>query len=585
MCGIFGVSQGNSEEKIKKAIECFKYRGPDDTGVWSNDKISFANVRLAIIDPQSKSNQPLFDTNKEIGIVFNGEIYNYEEIKKELTEYDFQTNSDTEMIIYAYKKWGSECFSKFLGMFALCIYDIRKNKILLARDHAGIKPLYYYLDQNQTLAFSSEIKGILNFFGRKNFDINLGEINNLLTLGFIQSPQTLYKNIFKLEPGKILSYHLTNKMTEEESFETVTPTNPNLDQVLKNSITRHLVSDVPVGLFFSGGTDSTAIACYLNEMKINMNAYSVVMPHKSVDDKYIDLIAAKLNLNLHKYSFDVADFDQIYHEVMKKVDEPLYDASIFPTYFVSQKARQDVTVVLSGEGGDEYFLGYDRQLEMKTLNDSSDYKLDLLDQLYLYSPNFKGKKKIFAKIFLIFRKPISYFLLKMSIDENILGWKNFKELAGEKNIKPLDLDKKIYLENDLLRKIDFATSYSSLEGRVPLLDPEVIAYTNTLSNEQKLENNVLKFRLKKILEKYLPKEYIYREKSGFSSPVSYFFAQSKFLKNDLHVAIKFFELEYPEIFTLTKQKDFAKLVKTNPYYCFTLVSLYYCLNNDILEGN
>ena len=581
MCGIFGITTGNKNFEVKKAIECFKYRGPDDTGVWSDDKITFSNVRLAIIDPQSKSNQPMFDESDEIGIVFNGEIYNYEELKKDLSEYNFKTNSDTEMIIYAYKKWGKKCFSKFLGMFAICIYDKKLNKIILARDHVGIKPLYYTLDKKNCLTFSSEVKGILNLYNAENskFEIAKEEILNLLTLGFIQSPKTLYMNIFKLEKSSILEFDLNTKKFEIEKFEIETKINNlSLDQVLERSVDRHLVSDVPVGLFFSGGTDSSIIASYLKKKNINMNAYSIVMPHKSIDEKYIDLIGKHLNLNLKTFVFDTNEFNQIYQEVMNKVDEPLYDASIFPTYFVSKMASKEVKVVLSGEGGDEYFLGYDRQLVLNKLAKYQDSKLSFLDYLYLLTPNFKGKKKIFEKIFIIFKKPISYFLLKMSIWENISGWRNFKKMVVEKNMVGTEIDTEIYLENDLLRKIDFATSYSSLEGRVPLLDPEVIAFTDKLTADQKLTNNELKFELKKVLENYLPKEYIYREKSGFSSPLSYFFKNSKLLREDLYRAIGFFRTqEY--VWKYIKDMDFDKLQKTSPYFCFTLISLYYCLKN------
>lgn len=580
MCGIFGVTIGNEVNKVKKSIECFKYRGPDDTGVWSDDQITFSNVRLAIIDPQEKSNQPMFNNEGNIGVVFNGEIYNYQEIKQQLHEFVFITNSDTEMILYAYKKWGLKCFEKFLGMFAICIYDKVNNKIVLARDHAGIKPLYYTLTPEGVLGFSSEVKGLLNYFRVTNFEVNEEEIINLLTIGFIQSPKTLYKQIFKLEKSSILEFDLDTKVTRHCKFQVSTNIdNLNLDQILERSLERHLVSDVPVGLFFSGGTDSSVIASYLKKKSINMNAYSIIMPHKSLDEKYIGLIANHLNLNLKTFKFDTPQFESIYQEVMSKVDEPLFDASIFPTYFVSKMAKKDVKVVLSGEGGDEYFLGYDRQLVLNKLLNSTDPKISLLDYLYLITPTFKGKKRIFEKIFIAFRKPFSYFLLKMSIWENAQGWRNFKKQVTGNNIAGTEFDKEIYLENDLLRKIDFATSYSSLEGRVPLLDPEVIAFADSLKPEQKLLEGELKYQFKKVLENYLPKEYIYREKSGFSSPLSYFFKNSTLLQNDLNNAVDYFK-NIESVWKHIQNLNFKNLPKTNPYFCFTLISLYYCLNNQ-----
>lgn len=585
MCGILGITIGNDEKKVTQAIGCFKYRGPDNTGIWSDGKVTLANVRLAVIDPQSNSNQPMFSDDGKIGVVFNGEIYNFQTIKNELIRNHniyFKTDSDTEMILFAYKIWGEQCFEKFLGMFAICIYNQEKNKIILIRDHAGIKPLYYYFnDKTKTMSFSSEIKGILKLFGKESFQVNEAEILNLLTLGFIESPKTLYKDIYKLEKKEILVFDLLTKSITKSKFEVRTDViNKSLDEVLENSIDRHLVSGVPIGLFFSGGTDSSLIASYLKKKNIRMNAYSVLMPHKNLDAKYIALISKELNLQLKSFAFDTADFDKIYFDVMNKVDEPLYDASIFPTYFVSQKAKGEVKVVLSGEGGDEYFLGYERHLILQKLNKNvvTDFKLSLLDYMYLQTPAFFGKKRIFEKMFILFKKPLSYFLLKMSIFESTSGWKKFKENIRDNNMLGTDIDKKLYLENDLLRKIDFATSYSSLEGRTPLLDPEVIAFSDSLSDEGKLKNNVLKYELKKVLENYLPKEYIYRRKSGFSSPLSSFFKNSRFLKSDLELSINYFkDKEY--VWKYIKNLDFEILPRTNPYFCFTLISLYYSLRN------
>lgn len=581
MCGILGITVGNMDFETKQSIEHFKYRGPDDTGVWSDNKISFANVRLSIIDPHEASNQPMFSDDGNIGVVFNGEIYNYKEIKKNLTEFDFKTDGDCEVIIYAYKKWGQKCFERFYGMFAICIYDKNEGKLILARDHAGIKPLYYSIDEtNLSLAFASEIKGILNLKRKTNFLINDDVILNLLTLGFIESPKTLYKGIHKLGRAEILEFNLRTKEFHINHYKIKTSIeNRSLEEILDNSIARHLVSDVPVGLFFSGGTDSSIIASLLKKRNINMNAYSIVMPHKSIDEKYILPIASELNLNLKTFKFDTKEFDNIYLEVMKKIDEPLYDASIFPTYFVSKIASREVKVVLSGEGGDEYFLGYDRQLILNNLKNHPDYTLNIFDYIYLLSPNFKGKKKMFEKIFINFKKPLSYFLLKMSIFEKITSWKHFKENIKNKNIPYTQIDKEIYLENDLLRKIDFATSYASLEGRVPLLDPEVIAFANNIKDSKKLKDNVLKYNLKKVLENYLRTEYIYRDKSGFSSPLSHFFKNSKLLSTDLEKSLTYFK-DKEFVWKHIKNINFKNLSKTNPYFCFTLISLYYSLNNN-----
>lgn len=586
MCGIIGINEKN-EKLIYDAADGFKYRGPDNSSFFSNESVTLGHHRLAILDLDSRSVQPMPDINENLWIVFNGEIYNFEEIKDKLKDkYDFKTSSDTEVLIYAYKEWGVDMCKYIQGMFAFAIYDKLNQKIFLARDHVGIKPLYYYAE-NGIFAFSSELKGITKILRTKNIDVEIDNksIDFYFVFGYIPSPLTLFKNIKKLSKSSYIEYDLsTRKIIQEKKYLALykkISSREEYVELLEKKVIDHLMADVPVGVFFSGGTDSSIIASILHKYNIKLENFSIKINYKTDDVKYFSKINNKLNIKSNVYDFDLKAFDSVYEEIMDKIDEPSYDNSIFPTYFVSKMASKKVKVVLSGEGGDEFFYGYPRSLILSKLNNKKDYSITLLDRLFFYTPPFKSKNFIFERLFVLFKKPISYYLLHMSPVRDLAAlksWKIVKNECKKRNIKPLEMDQEFYLENDLLRKIDFATSYASIEGRVPLLDVDIIK-NSVLFESEKLEGNMLKSFLKKILSLYLPKDLVYRSKSGFGLDMVYFLKKSKFLSTDLKQAIAFLKsrkINIPKF----KFNDINRMAERYPHYCFALISLYKSIKNN-----
>jgi asparagine synthase (glutamine-hydrolysing) len=581
MCGILGISQRDKKDKVISAIETFRYRGPDDIGVYSDDTITFSNVRLSVIDPLERSNQPMFDDSGEIGIVYNGEIFNYKEIKSELEkEFDFKTDSDTETIIYAYKKYGINFLEKLNGMFALCIYDKREQKLILARDSSGIKPLYYHKDSDGLLSFSSEIKGIIKMYGHANFKIDESSLVEFMHHGFIRSPNSLYKDIHKVERSTYVEYHLLDKKLNVFKYHAKIEdlTDENLDMILERSILRHLESDVPVGLFLSGGVDSSVIASYLHKNKVNLKCFSVLLSNKDLDKKYTEIIEDKLGLDVKYFKFGVGNFDQVYEYVMPRISEPHYDYTVLPTYFISKHAQKEVKVVISGSGGDEYFMGYPRHLGLNYLNKYRDYRFDVFDYLYCVTPKFFGKKKIFEKVCYIFKKPFSFYLLTTSLNDSVGGWKKFKEYVERENIEPINLDSSIYLENNLLHHLDVATSFASVEGRVPLLDVEIIAKSKLLADKL-IVGQETKVQLKSILEKFMPKSFVYRKKSGFGMSLDKMFEESIHLKKDLIAALEFLKSS-TNIDKKLLSLDPERIKMKDTPLAFAIISLYYSIKNN-----
>lgn len=583
MCGIIGINE-NNEGLVRNSAQCFKYRGPDAFGVFADDSVTLGHNRLSIIDLDARSNQPMWDEAREVAIVFNGEIYNFKEIKSKLSnKYLFNTASDTEVLIYAYKEWGVKMSGRIQGMFAFAVYDSIFKKIILMRDHAGIKPLYYYA-KDGLFVFASELKGIVKMLKSKNnlLELDRNAIDLYMALGYIPSPYTLYKNISKLPKSSYLEYDLKNKSISANGIYQSGSVDVNQEKEYKDLIEKkilaHLVSDVPVGVFFSGGTDSSLIAAILHKYNINLETFSIAINYKSDDQYYFNKISNYLDIKSHVYNFDIKEFDEVYEEVMSKIDEPTYDNSIFPTYFVSKKASEKVKVVLSGEGGDEFFYGYPRSLTLNKLNHKRDYSLNFLDLLFFALPPFKSKNFIFERLFIFFGKPMSFYLIHMSPARDkmtLQQWRAVKMEFRKRSISPLELDQEFYLENDLLRKIDFATSYASIEGRVPLLDIDIINNSKNFE-ENKLENGILKSFLKKILASYLPGELVYRNKSGFGINLAQIFKKSQHLKRDLDEA--FIYLHEKGIYD-RKTGNHDVLTQKYPNFCFALISLYRTFKN------
>lgn len=584
MCGILGFNW-DDEKLAEKAVLTFKYRGPDATKIYSDKNLTFAHNRLSIIDTDSRSDQPLFIENGDIGIIFNGEIYNFKEIKSKLqTKYKFKTTSDTEVILYAYKEYGTELTKYIQGMYAFAIYDKIKHKILIFRDHVGIKPLYYYM-KNDFFIFSSEIKGVVKILKEKDIALEFSSknISKYLIMGYISSPNTVYSNIHKLDKNTYAEFDLvTNNFKINISKQNTKSVKDfkEFQNLIENQVLKHTIADVPVGVFFSGGTDSSLIASILHNKGVNLETFSIEMNHKEEDKKYFNKIKNYLELKSNIYHFGETEFDQIYTEIMNKIDEPSYDASIFPTYYISKKASEKVKVVLSGEGGDEFFYGYTRHPVLYKNKLQLPNKTSLIDNIYFNTPRFKYKDFVFKKLASIFNEAHTFYLLDTSISKDLIKWDKLKNELKKDKITPLKLDKELYLDGDLLRKTDFATSYNSIEGRVPLLDPNIIESSNNFE-DMHLKNGILKYSLKKILTKYLPEELVFREKSGFSMNLKKTFKTSKFLSKDLDLAVSYIKrkniIRNFNIAKISKNKNYY--ITEYPYFCYALISLYYSIKN------
>ncbi|HEV8590556.1 MAG TPA: asparagine synthase (glutamine-hydrolyzing) [Pyrinomonadaceae bacterium] len=573
MCGILGIS-GKDESGITKAAETIRYRGPDMHGSFADEHISLGFNRLAIIDLDERANQPMWDAEKKTCIVFNGEIYNYRELKKELeSTYTFRTTSDTEVILAGYVTHGPDFIERLRGMFAYAIYDVEKKKVILARDHAGIKPLYFFAD-GETFAFASEIKALKSLLARP-VTLNMDALRLYWALGYIPSPQTAYTEITALLSSSYLTYDLATKKCGaptryKPDAKPVTSEN-DLFELIEEKVMSHLVADVPVGLFFSGGTDSSVIAAALKRRRHPLEAFSIKIAGRNGDEKYFRAISEALGLNTHVYDFGPKEFVDVYEEVMGKLDIPLADNSIFPTYFVAKKAREKVTVVLSGEGGDELFFGYPRQQKMLKIRGRLDRTVTIADRLLTHVPVPGRIAQEYSSRF----EPVSYYIREMSPARNFL---TPEFLAPAKVLvagvaDALYFDRDLYLENDLLRKTDLATMYNSLEGRVPLLDPDIIASAPNF--EKEYNAFVMKPLLKKMLERDLPHELVYRGKSGFGMDLKVFFAHPAVM-NDLQRAFSYFK---EHAIPTPVFPDANVLLEQYPNAAFAAIALYRALQH------
>ncbi|MFA9290499.1 MAG: asparagine synthase (glutamine-hydrolyzing) [Solirubrobacteraceae bacterium] len=583
MCGIAGYVTNlelNHDLVINKITSTFAYRGPDDEGFWVNQKDKLTTVlghrRLSIIDVSNAGHQPMEFENYTI--VFNGEVYNFEAIKKELQElgHQFKSNSDTEVIIHAYAQWKDLAVNKFVGMFAFAIHDKIKNILFFCRDRSGVKPLYYSL-LNNTFIFSSEIKGILAFpnFSKK---INIESASIFFKYGYIMQDYSIFNGIKKLLPGHSLTYHINESKIEINEYWNVLDyynqhtlaisykeAKEELTSILSNAVNLRMVSDVPVGLFLSGGYDSSLVGGLLKNLGYeNLETYTIGFEDKQFDESiYAKKIANHLGFKSNILHCKQNDAKDILPILPNYFDEPFADVSSIPTILLSRFAAKDVKVVLSADAGDEIFAGYDnykRAIEyakkFSYLRQSriAGLLLNGISELipnknYRNKSNFKGLASILSD--LPAKESINYLKLFSEKNNNYLVNKLFKEnstpvkthfntlyyeLKNNTNSinNMLALDYKTYMVDNILTKVDRSTMSASIEGREPLLDHRIIEFAARLPETFKYNKGIQKHILKDICYNYIPKEMLDRPKQGFTLPLY------KWLTNDL----KDFSLEY-----------------------------------------
>ena len=565
MCGIAGFTGGGNRSDLENMIAAIKHRGPDDEGIFLVGDVGLAHARLSVIDLSERGHQPMFNEDKTIGIVFNGEIYNFKELKNELIKlgYKFKSDTDTEVIIYLYEEFGESCFERLNGMFAIGLYDFRLGKLILARDKMGKKPLYWAIFGG-TLMFASELRAIMEHRIFKK-ELNLDALNKYLTYEYVPTPHSIFKNVYKLEPANYLVYQ--NKEIKKIKFWEIEFNNSDisfdeaitqLDKKINESVKLRMVSDVPFGVFLSGGLDSSTIAYYAQKNSSRkIKTFSVNFEEKSFDEsKYAQKVSDILGTEHYDQLLTTKNLIETLSTI-DLIDEPIGDASIIPTYLLSKHARNYVTVALGGDGGDELFAGYPT------------FQADVLAGIYEKIPTLIKKiflEKIIHKIpetdnnfSLGFRlktfvkglggdknyrhhRWLGSFtaeekekLFKREIWNEIDAKKDFEEIdyylknikAEDHRNKTLGLYMRTYLMDEVLVKVDRASMKNSLEIRSPFLDPNLVELANSLPFSFKLKGFTTKYILKKLMEDKLPGSIVYRKKKGFGIPLS------RWLRNEL----------------------------------------------------
>ena len=565
MCGIAGIAipagKGEVPQNILERMNAVQFhRGPDEGGLHVENQIGLAHRRLSIID-LSTGQQPLYSADRSVVIVFNGEIYNFQALTRELQSlgYRFQTHSDTEVIVHAWEAWGEASVERLQGMFAYAIWDRKQHKLFLARDRIGIKPLYYALLANGTLIFGSELKA-LTTHPDLSLELEPTAIEEYFTLGYIPEPKTVYKGASKLSPGWTLTFTADNGRVSlrqywDIAFQDAAPMNE--AEVQEELITRfrtavrsHMVSEVPLGAFLSGGVDSSGVVAMMAQVSDKpINTCSIAFTDKRFNEaEFARQVAERYHTDHHEGMVNADDFDLI-DKLATLYDEPFADSSAMPTYRVCENARKRVTVALSGDGGDELFAGY-RRYKWHMKEESVRQRLPLwlrrpvfgaLGRLYPkadWAPQVLRAKTTFQALS---KSSLEAYCDNSAVVPEYLRSKLFsnemrRTLEGYRTVEvferhaaacpsrdPLSLvqylDLKTYLPGDILTKVDRASMAHSLEVRVPVLDHKFMEWTATVPSSLKLRGWEGKYIFKRALEPHLPREVLYRPKMGFAVPL------------------------------------------------------------------
>lgn len=565
MCGIIGQISKNkiNRNEFKALVSTLKHRGPDDNGVYFEDHVAFGQTRLSIIDLSIEGHQPMISQDEKYVITYNGEIYNFAEIKKDLLikGYVFKSKTDTEVILNGFIEYGEKIVEKFNGMFAFAIYDKLNDKVFFARDRSGMKPLYYYHDNNE-FYFSSEVKALKQLSNEINFDSKV----LFLLLGSVPEPYTIYKEI-SMFPAGYYGYLFNNKLKlnkfDDYLYEPkiIKPYNEivkDVNELLHNSIERHLISDAPIGTFLSGGLDSSVITAIASKYKKNLQTLSLVFDDKKISEEYYqNLVVNKFGTNHTRYLIDEKLFLNSVDDFTNSMDQPTIDG--LNTYFVSKAANEaGLRAVLSGVGGDEIFYGYPSFKNSK--------KFNIIKQLPFFVISILKQFKKFKKIEMLkIDSILSLYLptralfspteiseiLKVDIEVIYQAITKLWELNNHPTARYIDdkisfLELNMYMKNQLLRDTDVFGMANSLEIRVPFLDKELVDYVTKIEPKHKYDKNINKIILADSLKSLLPTEIFTRPKMGFALPFDNWFTKNlnkfniehshkqKFLNNELH---------------------------------------------------
>ncbi|MDX2003033.1 MAG: asparagine synthase (glutamine-hydrolyzing) [Chitinophagales bacterium] len=539
MCGIAGIisfREKVDEQGLVAMRDRIKHRGPDGDGIYlsENGHTGLAHRRLSFLDLSDNGRQPMSNETGDVWLVFNGEIYNYPTIKNELIAkgHVFSSTCDAEVIVHGYEEWGTHVVKRLKGMFALAIWDARKHELFLARDRFGIKPLYYYHTEEH-LIFASEIKAIHAYPGVK-LEINERSISEFLTYRYVPPPNTIYRKVKKLPPATFLTIK-ENGAWADERYWNLESANllkderevvHEVDRLLLRSVEGHLLSDVPVGSFLSGGYDSSAMVYYANRLQYPLQTFSIGFDNWDDSEHRYARIVADLFHTQHKETvlpdtsiFMAEDLGWVY-------DEPLADISIIPTYAVSQLAAKNVKAVLSGEGADELFGGY--WWQKKFFNDYGKRRL-LLDMNNIFRPNHPIQLKDYAEAMSMgyfgsaeLEDILSPRLQKYIPEDTLWFYRRHLDtgLSPLKSIQYMDIN--CFMAELVLQKIDRASMANSLEVRVPFMDHELFELVFSLDEKVYFKPEATKFLLFENLKGHLPEVILNRPKQGFVGPDQYF---------------------------------------------------------------
>ncbi|GAB3687458.1 asparagine synthase (glutamine-hydrolyzing) [Spirosoma flavus] len=568
MCGIAGFIGRGSEDDLLRMIRQLRHRGPDFQGGWWQPGIGLGHARLSIIDLSDAANQPFFTADETIGMVFNGEIYNFQELRNDLlklNKYTLRTTSDTEVLVYMYEEYGEAMFDRINGMFAFVIHDFKRKRTMMARDRMGKKPLYYSV-AGDTLVYGSEPKALLQHPLVSN-EISPDAINAYLTFEYVPTPYSIFRDIHKLEPGQYMIFE-EGRITKHQPYWNVTFNHQPItfesaidrfDALLNDATAIRMIADVPLGIFLSGGLDSSAVAYYAQKNSaVPIKTFSIGFQEKSYDEaSYARAVAKHLGTDHHEKTLTAQDSLDLLPNITDKLDEPFADASIIPTYLLSQFTREQVTVSLGGDGSDELLAGYPTftsdyargvyskmprfvhalaghaadLLPVKDDNISLDFKVKQFLKGFQEKPvythtlwlgSFSPSQK---------RQLLSSSVLSQVTDKTGLGLidKHLAQLPA--NTDSFDQTSYIYYQtyllDDILTKVDRASMYNSLEVRAPFLDYRIVDFANSLPESYKRKGLSGKYILKSLMRGKIPDDIIDRPKKGFGIPLS------QWLRNEL----------------------------------------------------
>ena len=544
MCGITGYFSDSlfNKDQLNDSLAKIRHRGPDNQSTYIDGDIGLGHARLSIINLDEVANQPMHSDCRRYTIVFNGEIYNYKEIANEL---NIEAFSDTQVIIEGYKKWGREVLQKLNGMFAFVIFDKYKKSFFGARDRFGIKPFYYFYN-GKDFAFASELKSILEYkIDRK---VNREALKDYLLLEYIPVGLSIIDGVTKLEKGHCFNLQDSNleiskyynvldkikpsKLSEKEAIE-------GFEYHFKQSVKRRQISDVKLGAFLSGGLDSSLVCSHFDQSDLKLETYNIGFDVKAFDEsEYAEKVAKEINSNHHFYEVSAKNILETIEDIVDSYDEPFAVPSVIPSLALCSKAKENVTVALGGDGGDELFMGYGYYNWVNRLNKVNKLGTigrNTIGNLLSISNNRNRRASRVFKInpksdplihlwsqeqYMFSEKEISSLLDTSYINSSLSNsLKDIRSVTDDEMLQISLFDLEHYLPENLLYKMDIASMKSAVEVRLPFLDHELVEYSVNLPTSCKVNDGNQKYLLKKALEKKVSKELVYRKKWGFPAPI------------------------------------------------------------------